>query len=173
MPSILRAFENDAFISHNSFDAASNLAGALEEHGTKVFCDETADVSDRRVRDRIGAALMRSRCVVVHIPADFRDSEWCRAEYEHALHLGQSLGFVRVVVARGSDTATLPPSLNAVPQFNLPHEMGRLAEFLIRMNTVPEEIAAEVQAQRNGLRGPALGADRAARARGTELLGAC
>src|SRR5579872_7363169 len=126
MSSILRAFENDAFISHNSFNAASKLAGALEDYGIKVFCDEATDLSDRRVRDRIGAALMNSRCVVVHIPPKFRDSEWCRAEFMPALRLGQSQGFVRVVVARNSDTATLPASLSAVPQFKLPHQTSML-----------------------------------------------
>jgi hypothetical protein len=171
MSSILRAFENDAFISHNSFDGASKLAETLTAHGAKVSCDEATDLSDRRVRDRISAALMRSRCVVVYASAKFRDSAWCRAEYEPALRLGNAQGFERVAVARGDDEAPLPPSLSAVRQFNLPHETAVLADFLLNMNTVPKDIAAEVIAQQKGLEGFSLGTDQPDLNQGVELIG--
>jgi hypothetical protein len=166
----MRAFEYDGFISHNAFDGARVLTVELERFGARVFCDEVNVLDDERVRDRLGSVLMKSRCVVLHVPLGFRDSGWCRAEYRLRLPQGIKEGFTRVVLARGAPEVPVPDSLASVSTFDVPRETSRLAEFLVALNRVPENIATEFTAQEMGAYGASLGSNRTVRDRGMHML---
>lgn len=166
----MRAFEYDAFISHNSFDGAESLVEDLETHDARVFCDEAIDLSDRRVLDRVGQGLIKSRCVVLHVAPGFRDSEWCRAEYEPALHQSLGYGVTRIVVARAGADAQIPSSLTTVPVFDVHDSASALADFLVTSNRIPDDVAQEVMAQKTAAYGAPLGVRRDVGMRNSRLL---
>lgn len=133
----MRAFEYDAFISHNQFDGAKSLAAELKRHRARVFCDEAIDLSDQRVRGRIEGSLMSSRCIVLHVTPGFRDSEWCQAEYKPALAHSVGRGVTRVVVARTAPDAQVPASLTAAPVFDVPNSTPFWPSFSSRRTECP------------------------------------
>lgn len=142
-----RAYEYDAFVSHNAFDGATRLVEDLKARGVRSYCDEATDLSDRRVRDRISQALAKSRLVLVHAPEGFRDSPWCRAEYGFALAQGRQATIVRVAVASSPGSHNVPATLRDAPVFELPESVDRLAMFLIDANDLGHEVGVEVDRQ--------------------------
>lgn len=142
----------------------------LQQQGVRVFCDEAIDLSDRQVKARVQQALMKSRCVVVHVPSNCKGSGWCRAEYGSALRCSEEGKVQRVVVARRTLDAPVPASLVAVPVFDLPDAVYSLSEFLVESNRIPAEIEAEVEAQRTGSYGTPLGTRQDLMERSTRML---
>ena len=147
-----RAYEYDAFISHNAFDGASQLAADLNALGAMTYCDEATDLSDRRVRDRLGEAIARARLVLVHTPQGFRDSPWCRAEYRYALAQGPAAAIARVAVATSGDANSVPELLREEPTFQLPEDIERLAQYIIEANDLGPDIGVAIQEQRDNVR---------------------
>jgi TIR domain len=109
-----RAFQYDAFLCHNSDDAAAlRLRDELRERGATIWYDSDADLRDRRLAGRIGEALFHSRFVILSISEQFRDSMWCRAEYL------TGLSTQRLLVAVASPAPPVPAELANVPRFAL------------------------------------------------------
>jgi hypothetical protein len=135
-----RAFEFDAFISHNRGDLRSReLMQKLSERGAKVWYDDDQDVRDRRVMERVTRALIRSRFVVVSIQAGFRDSPWCCAEYLPALNVENQAAAKRVLVAQMEPEAPIPEALAGSERFECCRlsEIDRLANRITHGNCVP------------------------------------
>lgn len=130
-----RAFQFDAFLSHNQADNSGDLAVALRRVGAKVWRDDDSDMSDQRVRDRINKAINASRYLVVCVGPTFRDSEWVRAEYVPALLQARSHGFERVVVAK-APSGSLPDELEICRLFEWDNAAA-LAEFVSLGNRLP------------------------------------
>lgn len=166
----MRAFEYDGFISHNADDGAKSLAVELARYHAHIFCDELNDFSDKEVIDRMASILMRSRCVVLYVSPTFRDSGWCKAEYAPRSRQNTALGFIRIVVAKADPNISIPAIVRGEPLFDLPKETEPLAQFLIKLNRVPQDISAEFTAQRAGRYGPRLGSRRALLDRDLYLL---
>jgi hypothetical protein len=151
----MRAFKIDTFISHNSEAEAGRLAEALASRGCEVFCDELSDLADRRVEDRMRAALAASRSVLVYVHQAFRDSMWCRSEYTYALHSGLRTNTERVVIAAVHD-AVIPERLKQCRRYAVQDSLDDLAAFLRDSNLIPEAVAREVVLQRETIRGSHL-----------------
>jgi TIR domain len=115
-----RAFQYDAFISHNRDDRSSvELAAHLLGRGVTVWHDENQDIRGRKIQQKVAAALTRSRFVVVCISGDFRDAPWCRAEYLPALEVEERSRASRVTVAQMSPEASIPGPLSAKEPLSL------------------------------------------------------
>jgi hypothetical protein len=139
-----RGFEYEAFLSHNRNDHSDELALKLNEHGARVWHDGNADLRDRRVRQKVAQALRASRFVVVFIDSQFRDSEWCKAEYVPALAAEKAAQSVRVLVALTSPPSYVPESLEHCPKFTI-DEVAKLARYLIDGNSLhfsPETVSS-------------------------------
>ena len=139
-----RAFRFDAFISHNRDDPQSRrLAEELGRRGAEVWHDDDRDLSDRRVQEAVGAALIQSRFVVVLIGAGFHDSIWCRAEYLPALAVETLASAKRVLVARMDADVAIPNDLAGATRFECHRddEIERLRAVIVDGNRVPFEQA--------------------------------
>jgi hypothetical protein len=163
-----RAFQYDAFISHNQNDRHSTgLVHHLLRRDVQVWHDRNSDLRDKRIQAKISGALRRSRFVVVCVGRDFHDSPWCRAEYLPALDVERRAGAVRVLVAQMSPRVSIPPALDAVRRYQC-HEgsdLERLTDELRAGNKVaiPHSLmqttqlptATEVSRARDALHGQA------------------
>jgi hypothetical protein len=113
-----RAFQFDAFISHNREDRHSGgLAHELASRGAVIWHDHDQDLRDRRVQEAVSSALTRSRFVVVSVDDSFNDSIWCRAEYLSALKVESRAKVSGLLVAQMTPNALVPNALARAPRF--------------------------------------------------------
>jgi TIR domain len=110
-PLATRVFPYDVFLSHNRDDGSASLAQGLIAAGVAVWYDETIDLRDRRVRDKVWKGLRGSRYIVVCISSTFHDSKWVRAEYEPGLQFEAKHGISRVLVAVTGNAPNIPPTM--------------------------------------------------------------
>lgn len=87
------------------------LAANLRAPGAVVFCDEDSDFRDRRVGDRIDAAIGEVETGGSPRPKGYRDSQWCRAEYLSTLGQGRVAGVPRVIVAAKGSSEPLDEAI--------------------------------------------------------------
>jgi hypothetical protein len=135
-----RAFQYDAFISHNNRDRYSkDLVKEMNMRGATVWHDHDQDLRDRQVKEAVGQALFRSRSVIVSIDDSFHDSAWCRSEYIPALEVARSAKATRVIVARMVSNCITPEQLKSAPHFECYQrgELDRLAAEIQKSNRVP------------------------------------
>jgi TIR domain len=135
-----RAFQFDAFVSHNRGDAHSRkLLDELAARGATTWHDGDQDLRDRRVQEAVTSALVRSRFVVVVVDDQFRESPWCRAEYLPALEVERHADASRVVVVQMAPGATIPEELTEAARFECfrRRELDRLAMYLREGNRPP------------------------------------
>jgi hypothetical protein len=143
----VRAFDFDAFVSHNRDDGAAALSTDLTNRGVAVYCDQNDDLTDRQVRTKVGRALARSRFVLVHVGPNFRLSSWCRAEIMPSFQIQSPRSVERVLVGR-SPGVIVPGELAACSRvFTVPSELEDLARFVITANRVPDLLAIEIGRQ--------------------------
>jgi TIR domain len=131
-----RAFDYDAFVSHNRNDESAALAQRLSENGARIWHDGDADLADRRVSQKVAQALRASRFVLLCVGKGFQNSAWCKAEYLPALTVEKSSQTNRVLVALAADRALVPPALEHAPRFGQ-SEDAKLAEFAATGNKLP------------------------------------
>jgi hypothetical protein len=135
-----RVFQFDVFLSHNNADGSDALCRALQAAGAKAWHDGDADMEDRNVRQRVEEALNASRYVLVCVPATFRDSQWCRAEWAPALRQAAEHSFERVLVA-AEDGAPVPADLAPCRRFRW-DDVTVMATHVTRGNLLPFDPAA-------------------------------
>ena len=129
-----RAFQFDAFLSHNRDDGSERLLSALSDRGVVAWHDGNADLRDRKVMDAVRRAIDASRTIVLCVGAGFRDSAWVQAEYVPALKLEETGRLTRVVIADlEPGGGTIPEALRRSPRFAWSQDQ-HLAEFLIGQN---------------------------------------
>jgi hypothetical protein len=141
-----RAFQFDAFISHNRGDRCSKrLAEELRSLGANIWHDDNEDLRDRKVQQRAHAALIRSRFVVVCIDVSFRDSPWCRAEYVPAEEVAKRTSAPKVIVAQMDPSTHIPPRLETTPRFEC-YQQGsveRLCSEIRNGNHIPSDLPSD------------------------------
>jgi hypothetical protein len=134
-----RAFQFDAFLSHNRDDGSERLLSALSDRGVVAWHDGNADLRDRKVLNAVGRAIDASRTIVLCAGAAFRDSHWIQAEYLPALKVEGNGHLTRVVIAElEPGGGALPGPLRHCPRFAC-SQTDQLAEFLIGQNRLPSE----------------------------------
>jgi TIR domain len=139
-----RAFPIDVFISHNRDDNSSQVAKVLSGAGLAVWIDENADLRDRRVTNAISTALRASRYVLVFVPSNFRDSEWCRAEYLPALRFSKLTSIARTIVVRETADINIPMDLEQAIQVTL-DDMKHLPAILKAGNALSFDVERTLQ----------------------------
>lgn len=135
-----RAFQFDAFISHNRNDRHSKrLAQELYSRNATVWHDDDQDIQDRKVQKAVSLALVRSRYLVLSVDDCFRDSAWCRAEYKSALETEKQAGGLKVLVAHMTPHSFVPDCLLEARSFKCyqKNEVDRLSTLLKNGNRVP------------------------------------
>jgi hypothetical protein len=103
-----------AFLSHSSADKqlARGIADALRSGGVEVWIDDEQIGFGDSIPRRIEDGLARSDVLLVLVSESFKQSSWCRAEYEPALVREIEQGTTTVIPLR-LDGAELPLLLAA------------------------------------------------------------
>jgi hypothetical protein len=143
-------FYCDAFISHRREDASAEIVDLLADRGVRAWQDDYADLSDRRVRERVRFALNSSRTVVVCVSGNEAVSHWRRAEYQPGIRAAEKGDFERVIVVQLQNDAVVPEELHGCRRFG-PADVDRLATYLLDANqqsqTDEETIRSWVQSR--------------------------
>lgn len=99
------------FISHSSRDkeVAIRLASEFRDRGLDIWIDHERIEFGESIPNAIEKGLTQSQCLVVIVSQAFRESKWCRAEYEPLLvkEIEQSLILVIPILIESCEMPTL------------------------------------------------------------------
>lgn len=117
----MKSLPFDFVLSYNQENScpALQVLEALERHGLDGWSDERYYAESlATIESQVSLAWQKARFIVVLVPEGFRDSPWCRAEYEQGLAAESSLALTQVLVLH-ADGAPVPEILRMHPRFPL------------------------------------------------------